>query len=703
MKKHYLLLIRMFFVCSMAVLNHCTETGTNCSSDIKTRNGQVIRIPGLDLRKDGVLWGGSQNPSEGEEGATRGQSDAFIFRKGDDGIGYYKVDRSATSFNTIPLIPNRSYILSIRFMADFKRDSAGRTREVNIGLRTFDGGGKNIVDNLNGIPINKTNGWERWEWEFTTDQRVSSGRLHINVYGFSKSDVLKFADIAFIELPAKPLIPYNKGEGVTFRGGPGNLPMEVKRADINADTIIVHTTGAQYTFNLTKNTLTARQMLEKERDVSMWKFSTPFKGLEILRKNEKECILANSHITFGVQCDGLIMISPLAEVVLECESRIGGKWNRFAAGHLFCLDDWGGFAVNPDIPLGSGRLARVDAGIRTGRVRDGELDFSGIVDNKTFISSANPGWKVKWNISPGERIAISVFPPRPYPWKESFKSSYAISNQRNSVETYKELAPYCNHIIMWNFIQRGWGNSYTTKFVVRDDSIFKNHIEAIKANGMTACPYMSPYFFYSRDPEVFAGEVKRMKETYGINGVYFDGIPSQEWITAYEEMRMTREILKDGTIIVHNTGHASNGIPPLGEVSLKIPAVETYADITYGGELVWGFGPDWVFPRYIENQYHLANCIGTFKAGAWEGVKPYERDLILLKYNGRSCLLPQDEESPPNQERMEMIKKYYFPVLKELQKLWEVKGNNPEFYEKYYLPEFDKLTRKYLLTEQKNK
>lgn len=214
---------------------------------------------------------------------------------------------------------------------------------------------------------------------------------------------------------------------------------------------------------------------------------------------------------------------------------------------------------------------------------------------------------------------------------------------------------------------------------------------------------MSPYFFHSRDPEVFANEVKRMKETYGINGAYYDGIPSQEWIVAYEEMRMTREILKDGIIIFHNTGHASNGIPPLGEVSLKIPAVETYADITYGGELVWGSGPDWVYPQYIENQYRLANCVGTFKAGDWEGVEPYERDLILLKYNGRSCLLPQDRESPPSQERMEMMKTYYFPVLKELQKLWEAKGNEPNFYERFYLPEFKKLVNKNLPGKAWNK
>ncbi len=691
MKSQTRILIGAVIICLATIFSQCTETGNKNTKEIDPRGGQVLRIPGMDLRNEGVIWGAAQTKSEDPD-------DVPLFEKGDDGVGFYKVAESARSFSTMPLIPNRTYILSVLYMADFKRDSAVTTREVNIGLRTYDGGGKNIIDNMNGIPSNKTNGWERWEWEFTTDQRASSGRLQINMYGFSKSDLLKIADISFIALPPKPLKPYGKGEGVTFRGGPGNLPMKVVKVAEMTDSILVQTSGARYTFNLDKNTMSARQMLGKERDVSNWQFSTSFDGLEILSRTDKEVVLANDQITFGIQCDGLVMISPGKELVLECTSRIGGKWNRFAAGHLFCLDDWGGFAVNPDIPLGSGRLARVDANVRTGRVRDGDLDFSGRVDDKTFISSAKPNWKIKWSISPGERIGISVFPPRPYPWKESFKSAFALSNQKNRLESYKNMAEYCNHVVMWNFIERGWGNSYTTSFVVRDDSLFRNHVNAIKSNNMTACPYMSPYFFHSRDPEVFANEVKRMRDTYDINGVYYDGIPSQEWVAAYEMMRMTREILKDGTIIFHNTGHASNGGPPLGEVSLKIPAVETYADITFGGELVWGAGRDWVYPRYIESQYHLSNNIGTMKMdGSWVGLERYEMELIMLKYNGRIGELPYTEEE------MGKLKKYYFPVLDGLRKLWEEKGNSPEFYEKYYLPEYDRLEKQFVPAIMRNK
>jgi hypothetical protein len=390
-----------------------------------------------------------------------------------------------------------------------------------------------------------------------------------------------------------------------------------------------------------------------------------------------------------------MLVSPQKEVALSCRSRIPGEWNRLDDGHCFIHDTLGGFAVNPDIPFGTGRLARVDANIRTGRVKRGDLDFSGYVDNKTYLSSAKAGWEVKWYISPGERLGISVFPPRPYPWKESFESYYAISNSSTQDETYKKWAEEhnCKHVIMWNFFQRGWGGSFTTGFPVYDEKEFRHHIETIRKNGMTPCPYMSPYFYRSRDPEIFASKLAMAKEKYGIGGVYYDGIPSQEWLAAYEMMRMTREVLGDGIIIFHNSGHASNGTPPLGEVSLKIPAVETYANITYCGELVWGSGREWTYPKYIVNQFRLSNCIGTHKASEWVDVEPYERDLILLKYNGRATLLNPDRESPPSPERLAMIKKYYDPVLMGLKEVWQKYGDDPEFYEKYYLPEYKKLTK----------
>ena len=83
----------------------------------------------------------------------------FEYKTDEDGVGFYEINRTSFSANTVRLKPNRDYLLSVLLQAEFERPT-----EVNMGLRTFDAGGKNVIDNLIGLP-NKTNGWERFETE----------------------------------------------------------------------------------------------------------------------------------------------------------------------------------------------------------------------------------------------------------------------------------------------------------------------------------------------------------------------------------------------------------------------------------------------------------------------------------------------------------------------------------------------------------
>jgi hypothetical protein len=113
----------------------------------------------------------------------------------------------------------------------------------------------------------------------------------------------------------------------------------------------------------------------------------------------------------------------------------------------------------------------------------------------------------------------------------------------------------------------------------------------------------------------------------------------------------------------------------LGEPSLKIPAVETYADVTYGGELVFGEGCDWAYPKYVPSQYRKANCVGVMKHDKWEGLTTRQRDLMMLFHNGRA-----------------KDRRQYGAILAELEGLWEENGHKPEFYEEHWLPTVRRLT-----------
>ncbi|MCJ7823150.1 MAG: hypothetical protein MUQ26_08775, partial [Armatimonadetes bacterium] len=302
-------------------------------------------------------------------------------------------------------------------------------------------------------------------------------------------------------------------------------------------------------------------------------------------------------------------------------------------------------------------------------------------------------WQVSYYLSPGERLGISVFPPRPFPWKESFESRFTIAHRGISPEIDKEWAKYGDVLILWNWTMRSWSFSWGREHVPYDLDDFRAHVRAAKDAGMTPIMYASCHWYYSRDADEYAAELRRMKDLVDIEGVYYDGIPGQEWVVAYEEMRMTREIFRDGKIIVHATGNNYNGHPPLLEPSIKIPAVETYSDATYTGELVNGEGRDWAYPKYIAAQYRLSNCIGVMKYDKWDGLTPLQRDLMMLRHNGRACLLPVEWEGMTDEGRLGYLRETYLPILDELRRLWEEKGSEPDFYEKHYLPRAIELTR----------
>lgn len=638
---------------------------------------RVWRFPQFDLRQPDAAFQTDGRPQWRFEPEHHGRP-AYVLGFTDRRSEGF-TDWSTSARHPLPLLPNRSYVISVLMRSAFPRPA-----EVNLGLKFVDHGGKQVIWSLNGLP-HRTEGWQRWEWRLTTDPRTSHGLFSVLLVGLPADTNLALADVAIIELPAAALQPFRPGDGASFRGGPGALPMRIESVRQDGGQTVVETTGARYRFDGAHNSLACEQRLEKEREVVRWTSSLPLAGLRVIRQTDTECLLGNAHLTLGVQCDSLVMVVPHSELALTARSAIGGRWNRLAAGHLLAVDDFGGFAVNPDIPAGCGRLARVHvgspwSGVVPGRHEAGQVDFSGRVDDTTFLSEAAPGWEITWHLGPGERMGLSVFPPRPYPWRESFDFSWLLAHPKDPLGGYSERKRGPQHVeLLWDFLQRGWAMSWGPRHEPYDEASLRAHIQAIHAAGSRAAVYASAHWYYSREPDEFMAEVRRLRDTYGLDGIYYDGIPSQEWVVAYEEMRMTRALFPEGPVIVHNTGQNYNGNPPLGEPSLRIPAVETYATATLAGELVHGTGADWPFLRYSASQYRVANCIGVMKGDAWEGVPDVEKNLTMLLHNGRG------------QYRRYPVE--YFAVLNELDQLWKKHGGEPGFYEKHHVPCVERALR----------
>ena len=652
---------------------------------VDTRGGVVIPLEKFDLKHAGADWG-QNNVAMNYESMPNTP------------YGYYKLTVTNTDPSSEELVawsqstftpqPNRYYMVSALINSNFTRLApvGENMTEINLGTYTYGVSSSDPTQsdaqlgNWNGIPEN-TNGWVRWEWVYSSSLLGKNSEAWFRFFAPRDASFM-IADFTIVELPPRLISPWAKGEGVTFRGGPGSLPIQITSITSNANGITVGTTGSRYFFNVKASDIVTTQLLEKNRTVASYHFSKPLTGLMVMSQTANEVVLSNDNLTFGVQADGMVMISPQTEFTLTLTSQIVGAWNRFEAGHLLVVDDYGGFTVNPAIPLGSGRLARTS-------VITSALDFTSKINDLNFLSQAAPNWQISWTVSPGERIAISTFPPRPYDWDKSFQSRTNLTWAMLPTSVYtNEFSPANFDIsILWDFTVRGYGLSYGKTIPAVDDAVVKSHISAIKTQGMSPINYMSAYFYYSRDPQEFINEVIRWRDTYGIEGIYSDGLPSQEWLVAYEEMRMLREAFPAGNLFIHTTGQSINGGPPLALPDIFMPFIDTYATATIRGEWVPGEGQNWAYPRYITSQFRKSNTIGIQKGDRWN-IPESTQDDINLVYNGRAWY----RSGPYDAAGLDYWKGVYLPKLTTLKQEQELHGGLPNFYEIYYLPKVRQLT-----------
>ena len=677
---------------------------------VDTRGGTVVDVGGhdFDFSKPGITYGTNRNIAQLKWVDLGDGTGCYQYKV--EGNNLYSQSIYSTSFVTIK--PNRNYLISVLLWSDFSRlNAAGNTCEgivdVIVGNKEQRGG----VDMRRGISDN-TNGWTRFEYVASTGlmETAVSGRIMFQTWQFNPGmpeGNIYIGDITVVELPEVTDVPvYAEGEGVTFRGGAGDLDMKLVSAEENDELITVCSTGAEYVFNKKEATITASQRIGLKLKISSWRSSIPFDDLTIKSKTEKECVISCPEVTFGVQLDGMLFLTPHKQNIgLTCTSEIAGIWNKFAFGFLTVADDYGGFTVTPDLPEGTGKLCDY-------KILTENLDFTQTTFDNSLglyngnenpylsqVSNAKVGWQIAWTISPGERLAISTFPPREYDWEKSFEMTYRNMDWNSSMSQYVD--DYNDFdvraIVMFNAADRGyateWGPHWTYNAPGRETA-FKEHITAGKAAGMKMLTYAPAYFYFDKSsPDRYITEVARLKNRYGLDGIYSDGTPSEhQWVTAYEESRMLRELFPDGVLIVHQTGVPANGGPPLSSAAHFIPAVDTYWNATLKAETVGMRGITSPTARYTLSQYNAANVVGITKGDAWnyvdsEGknqvIPQADRDLIILEKNGRARITMHDATFKTN----------YVSALRTLKSLWKEKGSDPNFYDKYYAPKVRELTR----------
>lgn len=707
----------------------------------------VLNFLNFDLSGTSATWAGTQVPMTAVTGTTVSGVPRTFYKMGFTGtLNYYA---NYSKFGAV-LEPNRDYTLSVLVCYDFPDPDS----EVHMGVRQKSAQVRDY--NNDGILSQDVNGamghsgtgttptWVRWTSTFTSlpfnggattfsgSGPTFTGTAHFQVVPRFKKDDSPFntnpamrptfciADAKLIKHPARiaPVYSSTNPACVQFSGSAGKFApgMQIWYQPTwfsGSTTVKVGTTGAMFAATPGTNVISVRHDIATEDyRANVYFPSGVLNGLQVKSgSNSDICILGNANVTIGIQRDSLMVIVPHVAMDLRVRGRIGGKWNRFFEGNLLSADEKGGFCVLPDIPAGTGQLCAYTVPNHD----NAELpDFATDYNDTKSLSSETANWEVIYHLKPSQRLGVGTFPPRKFDWERSFKANYGLVQMSTSgTGTAVNFDSRYDVAICWEtFFKGGWsaGGESTGQFAgqyqVKDDTSLKNHIAVLKAKSLPVLLYLSPRFYSTENMSTFITEVTRLRDEYGLDGVYYDGLPPN-WVASYTVMRETRRLFPNGIVILH-----ASMSPPTYMPDLLCPFIDTYADITLRGETVAANGEaedseglDWPFAKYGAAQFNLANCVGIIKAALdrWElqvptsghplsGTKEVAAYFKSLHHGGRPRLAySQDAARYGN---------YHTDIEPPLEALYNAHKNDSNFdevfFDTYYVPAAQSLTSYYL-------
>lgn len=425
-------------------------------------------------------------------------------------------------------------------------------------------------------------------------------------------------------VPTRPA-PMDPIKAVTFRGSPSRFGMTVEKAlQKTSDLASVQTTGADFVFDLRNGTITCSQRLLAQRQVATLKFGSLLKGLKLVRHTPDVAVFRNDALSIGIQGDSLMMLYALRDIPVEVVSTLKTAYSKREGGYAIAFDPTGGFGIFPSAPVGTG------------------LAYSKV---RQTGDAAKPPWGISMTIRKGYRLGFSVSPPRPFPFVRSFNwhimhsTAYPPdsalerwSKDTNLLTLHASPAPRSG---IWDGTCP-WVGPYRLS---RTSAMkFRRVITTAQAFGMKVIPYFAPGMHPNPNLDDFLAEVAALKEEYGFDGVYYDGLYAgrgSDWTKSYELMRLTRDLVgPDNPVYIHTTL-----APPLGSQSygrIFCPFIDTYADFQLRGEHVRLTGLEDPYIRYNTSGYGTSSVIGLLKLSRAHKIKDMmQYHFKMLSLHGR--------------------------------------------------------------------
>ncbi len=463
---------------------------------------------------------------------------------------------------------------------------------------------------------------------------------------------------------------------VLFLGDCTCFGMKVERSYQAEGAFLVITTGARFEYAAGK--LKIYQGLGSDIDRRLLATMTigDVNGFEKVESNGDHVLFWSEKVNIGIYGDSTCIIIPKVSLDIKCTGSFKPDYEGRYKGELLLIDDLGGMEIYPQ---------RYETGYKVKKIELGKEN-----------------WVAEYTLEAGERLMIAAFPGREFDWEKSFKCNIVSTcgsmglgrgnpyGQMPSDFTIRRWS--INFDIITMFFYGFYENAYINgvenpsgPYIVVNEPEFKRLLHTSHEVNMKVVVYCS-LFYYAlkhKDYEAFYEQIRALRDKFGIDGVYIDGLTFDggggkidNKIVNWEMVRRFRQLFgSDGVIVYHGTH--------LGSPVATVPNVDVYCDATVNGEGIAFESVDDPYVRYQVRKYGISNTIALWEAGRHPNSITY-KDIVdaTIKMNGRKSWggFIVTREPPPGN-------KYVWPI-----KL------DPEYL--YHLEQLEKLKQAYQTTKK---
>ncbi|MCK4886336.1 MAG: hypothetical protein KAS96_03050 [Planctomycetes bacterium] len=418
---------------------------------------------------------------------------------------------------------------------------------------------------------------------------------------------------------------------VFIKGDSTLMGMKIESSYFDNGAFLIETTGAR--FEYANGQLKLYQGLDSKnrRLLSTVIFDNEPNFIKV-QSNYDHIIFWSKDLNIGIYGDSTLIISPKVKQDLKCIGNFKPDYEGIYKGELLLIDDLGGMEIYPQ---------RYEAGYEIKRIELGKSD-----------------WIADYQLNAGERVMVAAFPGRPFDWEGSFKCNILFTYGSRGLghgNVYGQMPPD-NRVQKWAdegfnilvIFHEGIYGDIPSKpypipcgpYEVVNKPEFERVIRATHASGMRFSPYVSLFYSYYkfRDVELFYTQVEALRNEFGIDGVYIDGLLAEDVenkiddkIASWEMIRRLRRLFgPNGSIICHGTNRGSK--------VAAVPNIDSYCTATLNGEGVAFSGPNDPYVQYLVRKYGISNTVALWLPRLSIGPKNFTyNDIIntLLAMNGR--------------------------------------------------------------------